>query len=161
MTSREDISAALASEQDKADNEEKGKKWEPKEGDELIGVLEEGRWQGSKYGLSRLLLIREDGTDELYAVWCSSKVLGDLVGKAAPKNGSVIGIKYTGTKHSEESGYDYKTYALHVTESDQQQWYDSLLAAKQADEEYQSRKAANGGKKDRPKVDYGPDEAPF
>lgn len=160
MTDAHDVMAALEKEeQDRDKDEERGEKWDPKPGDALVGTLVDGRWQGTKYGLSRLLTIREDETDKLYAVWCSSRILADAIAEKAPAVGSVIGIKYIGTKTSKSSGNEYKDYAVHVTESDFEHWQNSMSVAKQKEEEYASRQSQQ---RTKPKVEYsGPDTDPF
>lgn len=100
--------------------------WKPEEGEELTGVLLDGRWTGTQYGDTKVLFI-EDEEGKVWTVWASPKTLSDAIDAGAPKIGSMIGITYDGKKKPEKAGsYEYHMYFVLITESDHEHWKNSF-----------------------------------
>jgi hypothetical protein len=84
--------------------------WNPKPGDNLVGVVRRYDQGQSMYGPVHTVIVEREGLGELVSVWLSSTVLLALFRQHRPKVGERIGVRYLG-KHPEKG---YRRYVLLV-----------------------------------------------
>ena len=118
--------AAIAVEEERVEKLLDSKTWDPKEGDDLYGVLLDGKWVTTQFGDTRVLNV-EDDDGQVWTVWASNKMLALAVERLAPKLGSYIGIKFSGLKDPKTpGGRQYKMFTLHAPDPDHEYWKDQF-----------------------------------
>ena len=159
MTVDDDVTALREKAKAKAaEKDEKSQNWNPEVGDELIGTMKRGKVVTTRRGTKvRLIVVEEAGTQELYTVWCSSKILEDWTYEEAPAVGSTVLISYHGKRAVKaDPSIEYNVYEAAATESDQAYWAD-LEAAWRAKDSAGAEAAQHG----ETPTTFGPNEAPF
>ena len=116
-----DPKAALAAEIELQDEKSEATTWKPDEGDELVGTLIDAAKVHGKYGIQKVLTIRDDD-DQVWTVWCGPKVLDNLLSDKKPKVGAGIMFKYGGKQESKSGGNAYHSYYMTCQDSDPEFW---------------------------------------
>jgi hypothetical protein len=147
-----------------AKNEEQDEKtitWRPEKGDELIGELIRGKIVHTGRGKATLIVIKERDTEEMYTVWCSSKMLADWILDDAPAQGSTIYIKFDGKRPTRnDPSIKYNVYEAAASEGDGEYW-SKLRAAYRARQDDAGDTGTRGAEAGVTPTQFGPDEAPF
>ncbi len=109
-------------------------------------------------GYSITIEIAEQGTDEVYNVWCSGKMLEDWIMAEAPAIGSLVFLEFHGKKPVQSNpSHHYNHFSARAQKSDHEYWhkihqgYHALLKSKQEE----------AGGIQPVKTEFGPEEAPF
>jgi hypothetical protein len=143
------------------EQDEKTVTWRPEQGDELIGELVRGKHVSTARGKSTLIVVKERDTEEMYTVWCSSKMLADWIWDDAPAQGSTIYIKFDGKRPTRnDPSIKYNVYEAAASESDREYWA-KLQAAYQSRQDDAGDSGTRGAEAGVTKTQFGPDEAPF
>ena len=85
--------------------------WKPDEGDQLVGTIVRRNRESTDRGdeVEVLHISTEEG--EKVPVWCSSKVLADLVREKNPQTGDLCMIEYFGTGET-RAGREFKRFGM-------------------------------------------------
>ncbi len=109
-------------------------------------------------GYAITIEVAELGTDEVYNVWCSGKILEDWIMAEAPAVGTLVYIEFLGKEPVQANpSHHYNNFSVRAQESDFDYWhkihngYHALVKAKQ--------EAAGGIQP--VKTNTGPEQAPF
>ena len=143
------------------EQDEKTTTWRPEKGDELIGELIRGKIVNTARGQSTLIVVKERDTEEMYTVWCSSKMLADWILDDAPAQGSTVYIKFDGKRPTRnDPSIKYNVYEAAATEGDGEYW-SKIRAAFRARQDDAGDSGTRGAEAGVTKTQFGPDEAPF
>ncbi len=152
-----------AAEASKTEAESSGKDrndWKYKKQAVLQGKIVKGSRfpTNTQKGYSITIEVAEQGTDEVYNVWCSSKMLEDWIMAEAPAVGSLVFLEFHGQKEVQsDTSRKYNHFSARAQKSDHDYWhkihqsYYATLKAKQEE----------AGGLQAVKTEFGPDEAPF
>jgi len=90
--------------------------WNPAAGETLIGTFlrYETRYSPKLGGDTKVAIIEEAGSGDLYAVWLSRSVLASEYERQNPQEGDSIGHKYHGLKQPRGAGQAYHNYTVRV-----------------------------------------------
>lgn len=158
----DDIDALKAKASAKSDEQdEKSTTWRPEKGDELIGELIRGKIVMTARGQSTLIVVKERDTEEMYTVWCSSKMLADWILDDAPAQGSTVYIKFDGKRPTRnDPSIKYNVYEAAATEGNGEYW-SKIRAAFRARQDQAGDTGTRGAPSEAAATQFGPDEAPF
>ncbi len=118
----EDLLAKKQQDQEKVSDADK---WDPKEGDILIGTMLEAKIVNTQFGDARIMIVEEAGTGKVYTVWVTAKMFLDAVLTAGPAQNKGVSIKFDGKKQPKTAGgREYKAYYFECEESDFKYWKD-------------------------------------
>ena len=108
----QDIDALLAQAAKERAEQRDAKKWEPEEGDTLVGAITKTGWydQSVEYDPSMWFIVKDIENDETVTVWPKTVLMGQLT-EMAPALGQVIAIQYMGRIES-AAGRMYHDYTL-------------------------------------------------
>ena len=109
-------------------------------------------------GYSIIIEVAEIGTDEVFTVWCSSKLLEDWIMSEAPAIGSLVYLEFHGKQEVQsDTSRKYNLFSARAQTADHEYWHkihQSYFATLKAKQEA-------AGSPTVVKTDFGPDEAPF
>ena len=109
-------------------------------------------------GYSIIIEVAEIGTDQVYTVWCSSKLLEDWIMSEAPAVGSLVYIEFLGKQPVQsDSSRKYNLFSVRAQVSDHPYWH----KIHQAYHEKAKAKQEEAGSPAVVKTEFGPDQAPF
>jgi len=115
--------------------EKRADTWKPSPGDMLAGTVVRGDHIMTANGDARLLVIADEETDKEWTVWCSGKMLKDLVIEKAPALGSLIVVEFHGKFPVQSNpSYSFNKYTMEVATTDFAYWdkIDKAFHRKQA-----------------------------
>ncbi len=132
-------------------------KWD-EDGKVLKGIFVEVRPQGLKSGdIVLMATIKEIETDQVWAVWLSSRILLDGFLEAAPATGSKVYIMFEGKKPTKDGQREYNMFHVRAEVADHELWRDAMSAkANKAIELNPAGRGAGEGSNFK-----GPSESPF
>ena len=87
--------------------------WKPDEGDQLVGTIVRRNRESTDRGDEVDVLHISTEEDETVPVWCSSKVLADLVRQKDPQTGDYCKIEYFGLGET-RAGREFKRFGMSV-----------------------------------------------
>lgn len=137
-----------AAEMADGDSGERLPTWKPdKAGDSLAGVLVEGKYVATQYGVSPLIVVESVDDGKKYQLWCSVHVLRSFITDEAPKVGEPILILFNGKKWNEDHTREYNSYTCVTESNDYAHWNASLSEVQQKlrNREQAQAQAANQG----------------
>ena len=89
----------------------------------LAGTVVRGDHVMTTNGDARLIVIKDEDTDKEWTVWCSGKMLLDLVIEKAPALGSLIVVEFHGKFPVQSNpSYSFNKYTMEVGTSDFKYW---------------------------------------
>ena len=153
-----DADAALAASEEAMDAMANSETWDPKEGDELRGVLLAAKLVATKYGPSYLITVKT--TDGTYDVWVKAVLRRALLEQRPGFNRGIL-IKYAGKKQGDTYEYHQYSMASEPFRNEDEQlaatkvWAELVLEEADMAERAKERKEAKAAGKDDPL------EAPF
>ena len=138
-----------------AEEQKRAPAWKPSEGDVLAGRITRIDHVMTSNGDSRLMVVKDVEDNEEKTVWCSGKMLLDLVLELAPPVGSLIVVEYHGKFPVQSNpSYSFNKYTMIVDEDPDFAAWDQVSAA------YHRKANASANSAEIQTFD-GPDEAPF
>jgi len=103
--------------------EKRADTWKPSPGDMLAGTVVRGDHVMTSNGDARLIVIADEETDKEWTVWCSGKMLKDLVIEKAPALGSLIVVEFHGKFPVQSNpSYSFNKYTMEVGSTDFEYW---------------------------------------
>ena len=109
-------------------------------------------------GYSIIIEVAEEGTDEVFTVWCSSKLLEDWIMTEAPAVGSLVYLEFHGKQPVQsDSSRSYNLFSARAQTADHEYWH----KIHQAYHATAKAKQEAAGSPAVVKTEFGPDEAPF